>query len=58
MFNFKVKTTEENSDITLFINKHSYKLNISDLYEFITDLNKAKFDFLRKKQNTEIDKSS
>lgn len=57
MINFNVQAEENNDSVLIFINKHKFKFNLSDLYELITDLNKVKFQIMKKKQNNEIDNS-
>jgi len=57
MINFNVQAEENSDSVLIFINKHKFKFNLSDLYELITDLNKVKFQIMKKKQNNEIDNS-
>lgn len=57
MISFNVQTEENSDSVLIFINKHKFKFNLSDLYELITDLNKVKFQIMKKKQNNEIDNS-
>jgi len=57
MLNFNVQAEENSDSVLIFINKHKFKFNLSDLYELITDLNKVKFQIMKKKQNNEIDNS-
>ncbi len=58
MVNFNVQAEENTDNILIFINKYRFKINISDLYELITDLNKVKFQIIKKKQNNEIDNNN
>jgi len=57
MINFNVQAEENSDNVLIFINKHKFKFDLSDLYELITDLNKVKFQIMKKKQNNEIDNS-
>jgi len=57
MISFNVQAEENSDSVLIFINKHKFKFNLSDLYELITDLNKVKFQIMKKKQNNEIDNS-
>lgn len=57
MINFNVQAEENSDSVLIFINKHKFKFDLSDLYELITDLNKVKFQIMKKKQNNEIDNS-
>ena len=57
MISFNVQTEENSDSVLIFINKHKFKFDLSDLYELITDLNKVKFQIMKKKQNNEIDNS-
>lgn len=57
MINFNVQTENDSDNVLIYINKHKFKFSISDLYELITDLNKVKFQIMRKKQDNKIDKS-